>query len=164
MELNWAELRDLLTTLGQTDIAEVSLKSGDFELTVRKNRGMGDRPNAIESETALVIPTPSTPAPTAPPAPPPEPTPTAPSPLANDRLVEITAPVVGTFYRAPGPDEDAFVEVGDRIRNGQTVCIIEAMKIMNEIEAEVTGEVIEILVQNAEPVEFGQVLMRINPA
>ncbi len=69
--------------------------------------------------------------------------------------------MVGTFYRAPGPDESPFVSVGDRIQSGQTVCIIEAMKLMNELEAEITGEVVEILVENAEPVEFGQPLMRV---
>jgi acetyl-CoA carboxylase biotin carboxyl carrier protein len=71
--------------------------------------------------------------------------------------------MVGTFYRAPGPSESAGVEVGDRVRSGQTVCIIEAMKLMNEIESEVSGQVIEILLQNGEPVEYGQPLMRINP-
>jgi acetyl-CoA carboxylase biotin carboxyl carrier protein len=71
--------------------------------------------------------------------------------------------MVGTFYRSPAPDDPPFVEVGDRIRKGQTVCIIEAMKLMNDLEAEVAGEVVEILVQNGEPVEYGQLLMRVNP-
>jgi len=71
--------------------------------------------------------------------------------------------MVGTFYRSPAPDEPPFVDVGDRIRPGQTVCIIEAMKLMNELEAEVSGEIVEILVPNGEPVEYGQVLMRVNP-
>ena len=71
--------------------------------------------------------------------------------------------MVGTFYRASAPGEAAFVEVGDRIRKGQTVCIIEAMKLMNEIEAEVSGQVMEILLQNGDAVEYGQPLMRINP-
>jgi acetyl-CoA carboxylase biotin carboxyl carrier protein len=70
---------------------------------------------------------------------------------------------VGTFYQSPAPDEPAFAQVGQRIRQGQTVCIIEAMKVMNEIESEYSGEVIEILVQNASPVEFGQPLMRLSP-
>jgi acetyl-CoA carboxylase biotin carboxyl carrier protein len=70
--------------------------------------------------------------------------------------------MVGTFYRSPAPDEPPFVDVGDRIRKGQTVCIIEAMKLMNELEAEVSGEIVEILVQNGEPVEYGQLLMRVN--
>ena len=72
--------------------------------------------------------------------------------------------MVGTFYRAPAPGEAPFVEVGHRIDVGQTVCILEAMKLMNELEAEVSGEVVEILVDNGTPVEFGQVLMRVRPA
>jgi acetyl-CoA carboxylase biotin carboxyl carrier protein len=71
--------------------------------------------------------------------------------------------MVGTFYRAPAPEESSFVEIGDRIQTGQTVCIIEAMKLMNELEAEVSGEIVEILVENAQPVEFGQPLMRVKP-
>ena len=71
--------------------------------------------------------------------------------------------MVGTFYRAPAPGEQPFVEIGDRVRVGQTVCIIEAMKLMNEIEAEVSGQIIDLLVHNGEPVEYGQPLMRINP-
>jgi acetyl-CoA carboxylase biotin carboxyl carrier protein len=86
----------------------------------------------------------------------------APSPI-NQKLVEVQSPMVGTFYRAPAPGEAPFVEVGDRVKAGQSVCIIEAMKLMNEIEAEVSGQVMEILVQNGEPVEYGQPLMRINP-
>lgn len=157
--MNWNELRELLSTLSQTDIAELNIKSGDFELTVRKGGAFGDRPLSVEPDRASLVPAPlPAPLPTPQPAAPP-----APAPHANDRLIDIVAPVVGTFYRAPGPDEASFVEVGDRIRLGQTVCIIEAMKIMNEIEAEVVGEVVEILVQNAQPVEFGQVLMRVNP-
>jgi acetyl-CoA carboxylase biotin carboxyl carrier protein len=77
--------------------------------------------------------------------------------------VEIASPMVGTFYRAPAPDEPPFVSVGDRISVGQSVCIIEAMKLMNELEAEVSGQVMEILVENGESVEYGQVLMRVNP-
>ena len=77
---------------------------------------------------------------------------------------EITAPMVGTFYTAPAPGEAVFVEVGSRVTVGQTVCILEAMKLMNELESEVNGEVVEILVENGTPVEFGQVLMRLKPA
>lgn len=149
--------------MNQTDIAELSLKGSDFELTIRRGATGTAMVSANGSDLAVL---PSAP-PIAPPAPPQQPQspPPAASPHANtDRLVDVVAPVVGTFYRAPGPDEDAFVNVGDRIRNGQVVCIIEAMKIMNEIEAEVSGEVVEILVQNSQPVEFGQVLMRVNPS
>ena len=84
-------------------------------------------------------------------------------PGSRSDLVEVTAPMVWTFYRAPGPEEPPFVEIGSRISVGQAVCILEAMKLMNELESEVSGEVIEILVENGTPVEFGQVLMRLKP-
>ena len=75
----------------------------------------------------------------------------------------IASPMVGTFYRAPAPDADPYVEVGDRVEVGQTVCIVEAMKLMNEIEAETRGRVVKILVENAQPVEFGQKLFLVQP-
>jgi acetyl-CoA carboxylase biotin carboxyl carrier protein len=83
---------------------------------------------------------------------------------ADSGLAEITSPMVGTFYRSPAPDAPAYVETGDRVEKGQTLCILEAMKLMNELEAEVSGTIREICVDNAEPVEFGQVLFRIDPA
>ena len=176
MEFDFNELRELLTVLNQTDITEVTLKSGDFELTVRKNTTITVRE---VSEPSMGV------QPSVPPISPeikavpfytqenasggvsdsgaaPATQPSAPSPV-DHKWVPINSPMVGTFYRAPGPNETPFVEVGDRIRLGQTVCIIEAMKLMNEIEAEVSGQVMEILVQNGQPVEYGQVLMRINP-
>jgi len=82
----------------------------------------------------------------------------------EEDLAEITSPMVGTFYRAPAPDAPPYVEVGARVAKGQTLCILEAMKLMNELEAEVSGTIREICVENAEPVEFGQVLFRIDPA
>jgi acetyl-CoA carboxylase biotin carboxyl carrier protein len=77
---------------------------------------------------------------------------------------DVVAPIVGTFYAAPSPDAQVFVHVGDQVKVGQVLCVIEAMKLMNEIEAEVAGTVVEILVRNEDPVEYGQVLMRIAPA
>jgi acetyl-CoA carboxylase biotin carboxyl carrier protein len=85
------------------------------------------------------------------------------APAVRGDLLEITAPMVATFYRAPSPGDPPFVELGTRINTGQTVCILEAMKLMNELECEVSGEVVEILVENGTPVEFGQVLMRVKP-
>ena len=108
--------------------------------------------------------------PTAPPAPAPgEPAAAAaPEPAAAEEpdsgLVEVHSPMVGTFYRAPAPDAPPYVEPGDRVEKGQTVCILEAMKLMNELEAEVSGTVREICVENSDPVEFGQVLFRIDPS
>jgi acetyl-CoA carboxylase biotin carboxyl carrier protein len=78
-------------------------------------------------------------------------------------LIEIKSPMVGTFYRAPGPDTPPFIEIGDTIKEGDVLCIIEAMKLMNEIKSEVKGKVSDILVENGEPVEFGQVLFLVEP-
>ena len=162
MDLSFNELRGLLDALNQTDIAELKIKSEAFELTLRKPSAL--QPDVVMSAApaAPAMPIGAMPAPAAAPAPAESAAPSAPP--VDSSLVEITAPMVGTFYRAPAPDEDMFVEVGDRIASGQTVCIIEAMKLMNELEAEVSGEIVDILVENAEPVEFGQPLMRVRPA
>lgn len=161
MSINFQELRELLSAIAQTDIAELTLKSDEFELMVRKGTN-------IAPSATTTITTGMTEAPLVPPAPKsvvlPSPTPETPSaPGIDKKWVEITSPMVGTFYRASAPDEPPFVETGERISKGQTVCIIEAMKLMNEIEAEISGQVMEILVQNGEPVEYGQTLMWINP-
>jgi acetyl-CoA carboxylase biotin carboxyl carrier protein len=178
--LDFNELRQLLVTIAQTDIAELTLKSDDFELTVRKATGASNQlmptaestPNnlaglgltstpaatqlattGMETVSSRVVDTTGNTA-----------VQMSASPSSLDkRLVEVPSPMVGTFYRSPSPGEPPFVEVGDRVRIGQTVCIIEAMKLMNEIEAEVSGQVMEIMVANGEPVEYGQPLMRINP-
>jgi acetyl-CoA carboxylase biotin carboxyl carrier protein len=86
------------------------------------------------------------------------------APAKSERFVPVISPMVGTFYRAPAPDADPYIEVGSMVEIGQTVCIIEAMKLMNEIESEVRGRVTELLVENAQPVEFGQKLFLIDPA
>jgi acetyl-CoA carboxylase biotin carboxyl carrier protein len=167
VELSFNELKDLVAALSQSDVAELTLKSSEFELVLRKQGLVA----AATAPAMAVAPAPETAA--APPvapggmAPPEEDSsavvPSTPPNKASD-LIEITSPMVGTFYRAPAPDEPPFVDVGERISAGQTVCIIEAMKLMNELEAEVSGEVVEILVNNAEPVEFGQTLMLVKPS
>jgi acetyl-CoA carboxylase biotin carboxyl carrier protein len=169
--LDFNEIRQLLATIAQTDITEVTLKSDEFELVVRKGVNHSVLP-IDQANTSGILNTGL--APTSVPAPLSETmmsrdnsTASSPSPVAvnssSSKWVEVESPMVGTFYRAPAPGEDPFVEVGDRVKTGQSVCIIEAMKLMNEIEAEVSGQVMEILVQNGEPVEYGQPLMRINP-
>ena len=162
MQLDHDQLRALLALLGESDIQELRLEGDDFRLEVRRNM---PGPPAVTMVPPPVAAAPAPPlAGTAPaPAPaPPSPPPPAP-PAARSDLQEITAPMVGTFYRAPAPGEPSFVEIGNRINAGQTVCILEAMKLMNELESEFSGEVVEILVENGTPVEFGQVLMRIKP-
>jgi acetyl-CoA carboxylase biotin carboxyl carrier protein len=85
------------------------------------------------------------------------------APPSSRELLEVTSPMVGTFYRAPAPDAPAYVEVGKRVSPGDTLCIIEAMKLMNELVCEVSGTITEVCVENAQPVEFGQVLFRVDP-
>ena len=162
MNLDHEELHRLLTTLAESDIQEFRLEGEDFCLEVKRN--LGTSSDSIASNKKIIsddidspplqskidaLPGPSTPPPSV--------------PGSRSDLVEVTAPMVGTFYRAPGPEEPPFVEIGSRINVGQAVCILEAMKLMNELESEVSGEVIEILVENGTPVEFGQVLMRLKP-
>ncbi|UJB68132.1 acetyl-CoA carboxylase biotin carboxyl carrier protein [Acaryochloris sp. 'Moss Beach'] len=154
MEFDLNQLRELLAILNQTDIDELSLKSNDFELTIHKANqttatvsSSTAQPMVVDG-AALEASIPDSSPPSAP----------------DKKWVDVISPMVGTFYRSPAPDESPFVEVGDTARRGQTICIIEAMKLMNELEAEVNGEIVEILVENGEPIEFGQTLMRINPS
>ncbi len=175
MQLDLHQLQELLATLDQTNISELILKSGDFELTLRKGHTASPSlPSISSSNGELVAGTGTSSSPkghgdrdSASQGPGPNsgtaPVPPSKLPLVNPKWVEIISPVVGTFYRAPSPDEPSFVEVGDRITVGQVVCIIEAMKVMNEIEAEVSGEIVEILVESGDPVEYNQPLMRVNP-
>ncbi len=154
VQLDIEQLRDLLTALHQTDINELKLKGENFELQVRR----GVAPEIVMRSVEVV---------SAAPAPaivmPDVAVPVAAAPPAGPKTVDVKSPIVGTLYRAAGPDEAPFISVGERVKVGQTVCIIEAMKIMNEIEAEVSGEVVEVLVQNGQPVEFDQPLLRVIP-
>lgn len=174
MSVDYERIRELIAAIAATDLTEVTLKSEDFELTARRTPLVVSEvtaaptvaatapltaPPAIAATVPIVAGSPAVAAPT----PAAEAVSPPPPSRKEEKLLEIPSPMVGTFYRAPAPGEAAFAEVGDRIRLGQTVCIIEAMKLMNEIEAEAEGEIVEICVENAEPVEFGQVLMRLRP-
>ena len=154
MNVDLKKLRSLLRTLADGDVTEFEFEDG--KVRVRLSRG---KPPSVEA-VAL------TPAPAAvPPASGSEQAKSAAeSPPPADATVDgviVTSPFVGTFYRAPSPDVQPFVEAGARVREGQTLCIVEAMKLMNEIEADCGGVVREILVENGKPVEYGQALFRI---
>ena len=155
MQLDHEQLHRLLEALGDSDIQEFRLEGDDFRLEIRRNL-------PGQAVVAPVMAAPVAAAAAVKPLDSASPPPAATSTRSD--LLEITAPMVGTFYRAPAPGEASFVEVGTRINIGQAVCILEAMKLMNELESEVGGEVVEILVDNGTPVEFGQVLMRVKPA
>ncbi len=159
MEFSLEQVRELVTILNKTDITELTLESGDIRLSIRKSENRHAAPVAMPasavvtaiSSTAIENNAISTVAHTT----------TIADALPTKKLIEITSPMVGTFYRSSGPDESPFIEIGDSVKKGHTVCIIEAMKLMNEIESETSGKIVEILVENSQPVEYGQVLMRI---
>ena len=154
MQLDHEQLHRLLEALGDSDIQEFRLEGDDFRLEIRRNLpGQAVIAPVMAAPVAAAAPVKPLDSASPPPA----------ATSTRSDLLEITAPMVGTFYRAPAPGEPSFVEVGTRINVGQAVCILEAMKLMNELESEVGGEVVEILVDNGTPVEFGQVLMRVKP-
>ncbi|HLU82029.1 MAG TPA: acetyl-CoA carboxylase biotin carboxyl carrier protein [Trueperaceae bacterium] len=157
------DIKRLLDVLAKSDVREVTLETGDYKLNIKRGAEV-----VYQS-----LPQQQAPAGFAPVAPQQTPqvagavagssaTPTL-GAAVNSSFVEVVAPIVGTFYSSPSPDAPAYVRVGDRVKPGSVLCIIEAMKLMNEIEAEVAGVVREVLVENDDPVEYGQVLFRIEP-
>ena len=163
MKLDHEDLNRLIEKISTSDIQEFSLEGEDFKLEIKRNlfdqnqftnnsvsNNSYDKQTianqtAINDNVSLVN----------------EPETTQVAPPGRSGLTEVTSPMVGTFYRAAAPGEDPFVEVGNNVKVGQTICILEAMKLMNEIESEFNAEIVEILVENGTPVEFGQVLMRV---
>ena len=149
-ELDLAEVRRLVKLMKTNDLAEVEIElEGKRVRVVRAGYGAPMVTTSVAPQIVGAVPGVAAPA-----------ADEAPAKLGT----EIPCPMVGTFYRAPSPDAAPFVEVGDRIGKETVVCIIEAMKVMNEIKAEVEGEILEILVQNGEPVEFGQPLFLVRPS
>ena len=163
MKLDHEDLNRLIEKISTSDIQEFSLEGEDFKLEIKRNlfdqRQVSNNlvsNNSFDSEIAAsqtsinddesIVNEPEAP---------------QVAPPGRSGLTEITSPMVGTFYRAAAPGEEPFVEVGNNVKVGQTICILEAMKLMNEIESEFNAEIVEILVENGTPVEFGQVLMRV---
>ncbi len=153
LTLDLATVESLVALLEKSKLTELEIETGDARIFLSKNG-----PDAVAGGMPTYLPAPQA----APAAAPVEMK--AEAPVSNRKLVEVTSPMVGTFYASPSPDADAYVRDGMFIKEGQTLCIIEAMKLMNEIEAEVTGRVVEICAKNAQPVEFGSVLFRIEPS
>lgn len=142
------QLRELMRALRQFDLSEIEIRQGDQRIAVRRSptRIVTDAPAAPRHhgvEVPHVV------------------APSSGAPAEEAGITYVTSPFVGTFYRAPAPEAPAFTDVGQTIAVGQVVCIIEAMKLMNEIEAEISGKVVEILVENGKPVEYGQRLFKI---
>ena len=150
------EIRDLIGLVQKTGIGELELSSGGKTVRISAH-GSGVAVSTVPAAPVAA-------APAAAPAKPAEAEAPAAADPKTDKYVAVTAPMVGTFYRSPAPDADPYVEVGVSIEKGQTVCILEAMKLMNEIESDVRGRVVEILVENSQPVEYGQKLFLVDPA
>lgn len=149
--MNLKEIKELIRILDDTDISELNLESDGIKINIKKG-SLLTSPVVGQPAAAPAAPAKHT-----------EPTAVAVnSKNYNESEVnQVTAPMVGTFYRSPSPDASSFVEIGSEIKVGQVLCIIEAMKLMNEIEAEVDGTVVDILVENGQPVEYGQTLFLI---
>ncbi len=163
MKLDHDDLDRLIEKISTSDIQEFSLEGEDFKLEIKRNLFGQNHSNnnlSINNSVEKQI--------TASQAPPADnisltskPEASQVAPPGRSDLTDVTSPMVGTFYRAAAPGEDPFVDLGSKINVGQTICILEAMKLMNEIESEFNAEIVEILVENGTPVEFGQVLMRV---
>ena len=164
MKLDHDDLNRLIEKISKSDIQEFSLEGEDFKLEIKRNlfdqnqgfNNLASNPSferqtianqkSINDNASTIVNEPEEP---------------QIAPPGRADLTDITSPMVGTFYRASAPGEDPFVEVGNNVKVGQTICILDAMKLMNEIESEFNAEIVEILVENGTPVEFGQVLMRV---
>ena len=163
MKLDHDDLDRLIEKISTSDIQEFSLEGEDFKLDIKRN--LFDKNHSNQNST--IINSSENQKTTAQVAPADNITLSSNSevsqvaPPGRSDLADITSPMVGTFYRAAAPGEDPFVDLGSKITIGQTICILEAMKLMNEIESEFNAEIVEILVENGTPVEFGQVLMRV---
>ncbi len=155
--LNLDELKQLLQLLDEREIAEFELEEGDLKVRVRRAHHPVPGPHIVAPSVPSSTVTVAAPA-IAPPAPAPPPTESV-----DDGLVAVKSPIVGTFYRSPDPNSPPFVSVGDRIRVGQVLCIVEAMKLMNEIEAETAGEVVKVHKDSGQPVQYGETLFSIRP-
>ena len=158
------EIRDLIDFISSSGLDEVNIETQEFKISVKKNKPAAAVP-AVTEAPIVVAPAPQVvEAPAANPAPVAENPPSSKEPEPKNNYIEIKSPMIGTFYNTPNPDSDPFVTVGDTVKVGQTVCIIEAMKLFNEIESEYSGKIVEVLVDNSSPVEFDQPLFLVDPS
>jgi acetyl-CoA carboxylase biotin carboxyl carrier protein len=151
--MNLKEIKEIISLMEEHKLSEIEIEKGDQKIKLRKT--LKSDPGIVMEQPVMI-----------------QRQQAAKAGSLQERhedkkppnLVEIKAPIVGTFYRSPSPEAVPFVEVGQEIEIGQVVCIIEAMKLMNEIKSEIKGKVVDVLVENADPVEFGQILLLIEPA
>lgn len=153
------EIRELIQLVLSTGISELEVQRGENRVWIKSNSGVNSQEVQVTAQTA-----PSAHAPAAIRVPSPAPPPSSAEPDFTDPSLEaVKAPIVGTFYESPSPGSDPFVKVGDPIEAGKILCIIESMKLMNEIEAEISGTIVKRLVENGQPVEYGEVLYLVKP-
>ena len=175
-----SEIQDLIKFVAKAGVTEVEIEHKDFKITIKsempkKGKKGSEEPFIQQIQVPVATPVmqapvaaPIAPAPAAAPAPAPAaPAAEAPAPEAaedNSKFVEVKSPMIGTFYRRPSPDKDPFKDVGDNIKDGDVVCVIEAMKLFNEIESEVSGKIVKFLVEDNSPVEYDQPLYLVDPS
>ena len=163
------EIQDLIKFIAKAGVTEVEIEKKDFKITIKsempkKKKGFGEAEATIQMPVAMAAGM----APVAPVTTAAAPAAESAAPSANDNeqnnYITVKSPMIGTFYRRPSPDKEAFVDVGDTTKVGETICVIEAMKLFNEIESEVTGKIVKILVDDNSPVEYDQPLFLVDPA
>jgi acetyl-CoA carboxylase biotin carboxyl carrier protein len=159
--MNLSEIQDLIKFVSKAGVSEVEIEQKDFKIIIKSEikSKKDDQPIIVHAAAPQVVQA-------APVAAIPAAAPAAPAPVASDdsKYITVKSPMIGTFYRSSSPDKDAFVQVGDSIQKGSPVCIIEAMKLFNEIESEVSGKIVKVLVDDASPVEYDQPLFLVDPA
>lgn len=159
--MNIKDIESLIKFVQNSGVAEVSLEQKDIKITIRTTHGQMMIASAPAIQHTVVANAPavaSAPAAATPPAA------EKPSGIDESKYITVKSPMIGTFYRTPSPDKPVFVNVGDEIKPGQPICIIEAMKLFNEIESEVSGKIVKVLVDNATPVEYDQPLFLVDPS
>jgi acetyl-CoA carboxylase biotin carboxyl carrier protein len=158
--MNFDEIKDLIKLVSKTGLGKVQIEKEDFQLTISGNKNSkAEQPIIVQSPQPMM----AAPAPAVPAAAPSPVAPEAAAPATDDNLITVNSPMIGTFYRSSGPDKDSFVNVGSTFSVGDKLCIIEAMKTFNEIEAEVSVKIVKVLVDDASPVDYDQPLFLVEP-
>jgi acetyl-CoA carboxylase biotin carboxyl carrier protein len=155
------QIQDLVKMVNKSNISELSIEEKDIKITIKQKEDKFVTAAPVQVQHVQHLPQAAAPAPSSAPAAVPV---ADAAPKAASNLITIKSPMIGTFYRRPGPDKPNFIEEGDDVKSGKVVCIIEAMKLFNEIESEVNGKIVKILVEDSTPVEFDQPLFMVEPA
>ncbi len=159
--MNFKEITNLIKLINESDLSEFKMKEKDFEIIIRTSNFRGKAANIVQSSAPQVVQvTAATPGAINDALP----ASTSSSETETEGLLEVKSPIVGTFYRSTSPDKPPYVKVGDRIEKGDTVCIVEAMKLFNEIESEVSGTIVKVMIEDAAPVEYDKVLFLVDPS